>query len=50
MRSKIIWLSLILPLSLVGWERNGIPIAKGPGDQTDARLIVPEGKDYFYVV
>ncbi len=37
-------------LNLVAWQKDGVPIAAGLGDQTEPKVVVPEGKDYFYVV
>jgi hypothetical protein len=47
---KIVSGFFILAFSLSAWQKDGLPITSEPGNQKNPKLIVPQGKDYFYVV
>ena len=51
MKLREILLGVLVVMGQAGaWKAGGTPITQGAGDETDARLIALEGKDYFYVL
>ncbi|GEM_PF-2856819 len=47
---RIILFSLFLVSFGFSWNKNGTPLVCDPGDQIEPIVLMPPGKDYFYLV